>query len=117
MSPTLQFPALALAALLALAGCGEAPPEVRPAAALPRPVLTINIKTGRILIPQLALTERGGIPGVFVLEGDTFARYRMVRVGKAYGGQVEILAGLTGTETLVLGELGDVRDGSLITKR
>lgn len=117
MLPTPLFPTVALAALLALAGCGEAPPEVQPPAALPRPVLTLNVETGRILIPQLALTERGGIAGVYVLEGDTLARFRMVRVGKAYGGQVEILAGLTGTETLVLGELGDVRDGSLITRR
>lgn len=117
MLPTPLFPAVTLAALLALAGCGEAPPEAQPPAALPRPMLTLNVKTGRILIPQLALTERGGIAGVYVLEGDTLARFRMVRVGKAYGGQVEILAGLTGTETLVLGELGDVRDGSLITRR
>lgn len=110
--------ALVLAALLALAGCGEAPPEAPPApTALPRPVLTLNITTGRILIPQLALTERGGIAGVLVLEGDTLARFRMVRAGKAYGGQIEILAGLTGTETLVLGALGDVRDGSVITRR
>lgn len=109
---------LALAALLTLAGCGDkAPPEAAPLAALPRPVLTLNAQSGRILIPQLALLERGGIPGVFVLEHDTLARFRMVRVGKAYGGQVEILAGLTGTETLVLGELRDVRDGSLISKR
>jgi multidrug efflux pump subunit AcrA (membrane-fusion protein) len=118
MSPTPLSPVLALAVLLTLAGCGEAPPEAQPApTALPRPVLTLNVKTGRILIPQLALIERGGITGVFVLEGDTLARFRMVRVGKAYGGQAEILAGLTGTETLVLGALGDVRDGSVITRR
>ena len=80
-------------------------------------MLKLDVKTGRILIPQLALVERGGIPAVFVLQDDALARFRMVRIGKAYGGQVEILAGLTGTETLVLGDLSGVRDGSLITKR
>jgi hypothetical protein len=118
MPHTPPLTALALAALLGLASCGDAPPpEAHPLTALPRPVLALDIQSGRILIPQLALTGRGGIPGVFVLEDDALARFRMVRVGKAYGGQVEILAGLTGTESLVLGELRDVRDGSLIAKR
>jgi hypothetical protein len=118
MPHTPPLTALALAALLALTGCTDpAPPEAQPLTALPRPVLKLDTQSGRILIPQLALLERGGIPGVFVLEDDAIARFRMVRVGKASAGQAEILAGLTGTETLVLGELRDVRDGSLITKR
>lgn len=117
MSPA-PLTALALAALLALAACAEPPPpEPPPLVAVSRPVLKLDIRTGRILVPQLALVERGGVPGVFVLEGETLARFRMVRVGKAGGGQVEILAGLTGNETLVLGELRDLRDGTLITRR
>jgi hypothetical protein len=118
MSHTPPFALLALTGLLVLTACGEPPaPEPQPLTALTRPLLMLDIRSGRVLIPQAALIERGGVPGVFVLEAQNVARFRMVRVGKAYGGQVEILSGLTGTETLILGELREVRDGSLIVKR
>lgn len=118
MSHTPPLFLLALTALLSLTACSEPPaPEPRPLTALTRPLLTLDVRAGRVLIPQGAVIERGGVPGVYVLEDQTLARFRMVRVGKAYGGQVEILSGLTGTETLILGELREVRDGSLVVKR
>jgi hypothetical protein len=43
------------------------------------------------------------------------ARFRMVRAGDARGAQLEILDGLHGDETLVLGDLSAVHDGSPIT--
>jgi hypothetical protein len=104
--------------MLTLAGCGQKPPEAPPS--LPRverPVLALNLKpeaTLRIKIPRAALVERGGIPGVFVLNETGEARFRLVRPGRASGTQVEILSGLHGNETLVLGELAAVHDGSPI---
>jgi len=65
-----------------------------------------------ILIPRAALAERGGIPGVFVLSETSEARFRMVKPGRGRDGEIEILSGLHGTETLVLGDLREVRDGS-----
>lgn len=64
-------------------------------------------------IPRTALTMRNGVPGVFVVENNE-ARFRMVRPGKTGATQVEILSGLFGNETLVLGELEAVHDGSPI---
>ena len=40
--------------------------ERPPSAALTRPLLTLDAKAGRVLVPQSALVERGGVPGVFV---------------------------------------------------
>ena len=57
---------------------------------------------------------RNGISGVFVLENNE-ARFRMVRLGKTGTGKVEILSGLFGNETLVVGGLEAVHDGSPIT--
>lgn len=106
-------------AILLLAGCNKKP-EVPPPS-LPhveRPVLTLNLKPGELLklsVPRQALVERGGIPGVFVLSEAGEARFRMVRAGKTSDTRVEILSGLAGNETLVLGDLAAVHDGSPIT--
>ncbi len=106
--------ALLLAGLFALTACGadRAPPAPPPRPALERPVLVLAI-AGPVRIPRAALIERAGVPGVFVLAGGE-ARFRMVRPGKARGAEIEILAGLHGNETLVLGDLTPVRDGSPI---
>jgi len=106
--------ALLTLAVLALAACGRKPePPPRPPQ-LERPVfvLTATAKTpSGVRVPRAAYVERAGVPGVFVLhEGQ--ARFRMVKAGRAQGADLEILSGLSGTETLVLGDLRTVRDGS-----
>jgi hypothetical protein len=111
--PIRAIPILAVAILLS-AGCNKKAAEPVPVAALERPVLALDAKAGRVLIPSSQLVERGGVPGVFVLTGENRARFRMVRTGKTVNDRVEILSGLSGSETLVAGDLRDVHDGSLI---
>lgn len=125
--------ALALAGVLALlAGCGSPPPATPP---LARPVLERPVgrvyrdAQERLYVPAEAVVQRGGIPGVFVLQppapfpppatgagGETLAhaRFRMIRPGRTVRERVEVLAGLAGDERLVLGSLRDVLDGSPI---
>ena len=110
--------AIAMLLGLALVGCDQKPPEVPPSLPrMERPVLALNLKPGatlRIKIPRAALVERGGIPGVFVLNEADEARFRLVRPGRTSGAQTEILSGLHGNETLVLGDLAAVHDGTPI---
>ncbi len=108
---------LITAAILALAACSEKTPTPAPQATLARPVLAVEAKAGRVLVPQAALVERGGVPGVFVLTDENQARFRMVRTGKQVNDRVEILGGLRGDETLVAGDLRAVFDGSPIQKK
>jgi multidrug efflux pump subunit AcrA (membrane-fusion protein) len=105
---------LAVVVFLLLAGCGRKAAAPAPDAALVRPVVTLRTDSARVRVPQAALIERGGITGVFVLAADGVARFRLVRTGKRSDGRVEVLSGLSGDETLVLGDLGNVRDGSPI---
>lgn len=112
--------AAALLLSLALGACAGKPST--PALVLPplvRPVVKLQpppSAAAEVLIPAGAFIVRGGLPGVFVLR-DGLARFRMVRVGKPRGDRLQVLSGLSGNETLVLGNLADVHDGSPITVR
>jgi len=106
-----------LAAMM-LPGCQDKPPVPPPSLpSLERPVLTLRLEPdalSTLTILRPALIERGGIPGVFVLENNQ-ARFRMVRPGKTIAARVEVLSGLHGDEILVLGDLAEVHDGSPIS--
>jgi len=64
-------------------------------------------------VPPSAIVRRGGLEGVFVLDGNR-ARFRWLRTGSNLGHSIEVVAGLT-TGERVLVEPGDaVRDGSVV---
>lgn len=122
-----------IALVAVLAGCSRGGPPPSPPAPLPtlkRPVVTLDQPTPwrpslqgarpggearNVRIPKDALTRLGGLPGVFVLDRDQDARFRLVKVGRIKRDHAEILSGLSGHETLVLGTLADVHDGSPIS--
>lgn len=87
-------------------------PEVeRPVVEL-APIKVQPVPAGSIVsIADAALLERAGVPGVFVLRNG-LARFQMVKPGRRGAGEVEILSGLSGGETLLIGELAVVKDGS-----
>jgi hypothetical protein len=90
--------------------------DANTAVALERKIVQLDAKTTNgvlISIPRTALIQRGGIPGVFVVENNE-ARFRMVRPGKTRAKQVEILSGLFGNEALLIDDLDAVHDGSPI---
>lgn len=49
---------------------------------------------GLLLVPRKAVVARGQLSGVYLLDEENRARFRLVRVGKDYGDRVEILSGL-----------------------
>ncbi len=71
-------------------------------------------KTSTLQIPRAALLNRAGIPGVFVVTGKNIAEYRMVRPGQSANGAVEILAGLTAGERIVVSNTEAVNNGDQI---
>lgn len=56
-------------------------------------------------VPAGALVTRGGLTGVFVVEGDV-ARLRWLRVGRTNGGTVEVLAGLASDDAVIVDPKG-----------
>ncbi|MHB8251104.1 MULTISPECIES: efflux RND transporter periplasmic adaptor subunit [Acidithiobacillus] len=65
-------------------------------------------------VPAVALLDRAGIPGVFVVDAQGVAHYRMVRPGPSTPEGVEILSGLSAGETVVVGNLAAVNNGDHI---
>lgn len=64
-----------------------------------------------VAIPSSALVDRLGVEGVFIADAHDNVRFVSVRSGKIFDGQVEIRAGLTGGEKLVLLPPQGLRDG------
>lgn len=69
-----------------------------------------------IRVPSPALLLRAGISGVFVVDAQGIAHYRMVRSGEAGGGEVEILAGLNPGDRVVVSGNADLDSGDRVNE-
>ncbi len=68
-----------------------------------------------IRVPATAVAERAGIIGVFVVDPEGFARYRMVRTGATEAGEVEIQSGLSAGETVVVSNVEQLENGDKVS--
>ncbi len=64
-----------------------------------------------IAIPAKAITQRGQLTGVFVIDDSGIARLRLIKTGKSYGDRVEILSGLNEGERIAIDGVAKVNDG------
>lgn len=67
------------------------------------------------VVPRQALVERGGLRGVFVVDGEGRAHFRWLRIGREWPDRVEVTAGLQVGERLVAATEPTLRDGDQIT--
>lgn len=66
------------------------------------------------VVPRRALTERGGLTGVFVVDGEGLARFRWLRTGREWPDRVEVSAGLTADERFVAAVEPALREGDRV---
>jgi RND family efflux transporter MFP subunit len=71
-------------------------------------------KRSVLVVPVEAVMDRAGITGVFVVDAQGSAQYRMVRLGKPEGGLVEVLSGLNPGERVVIGNAKAVNNGDKV---
>ena len=67
-----------------------------------------------ISVPKSAILQRAGITGVFVVDAQGIARYRMVRTGSEQNDMVGIEAGLNPGERIVVGNAGELDSGDQV---
>ncbi len=67
-----------------------------------------------LAVPASALLDRAGITGVFVVDAQGTAQYRMVKTGRKENGLVEILTGLNPGERVVTGNAQALNNGDRV---
>ncbi len=72
-------------------------------------------KRSVLAVPEAAVQDRAGIVGVFMVDAQSIAQYRMVRLGKKEGGLVEVLSGLNPGDKVVIGNAQAVNNGDRIS--
>ena len=66
----------------------------------------------KILIPRNAIVRVGQLQGVYVVDGENVAHFRLIKTGRYTDGQVEILSGLEPGERIVSVLPPDIVDGA-----
>lgn len=77
-----------------------------------------GFKTGTrnaISVPPAAVAQRDGISSIFVIDGEGFARMRLVTLGDPAGDRIEVLSGLDDGERIVPRITNEIHDGVRIT--
>jgi RND family efflux transporter MFP subunit len=67
-----------------------------------------------LLVPGAALVERGQLTAIYVVDGQSVARLRLVTAGPRRGDRVEILSGLSPGERIVTQGTERVVDGTRV---
>jgi RND family efflux transporter MFP subunit len=67
-----------------------------------------------VLIPAAALATRTGAPRVAVLDGQKRVQYRTVQLGRDFGAEIAVIAGLTAGETIVVHPGDDLPAGTVV---
>ncbi len=68
-------------------------------------------RTPQLRVPAAAVVERAGMRGVFVVDADGLAHFRLVRLGAADGALVDVQSGLRPGDTVVTSHLDAVGNG------
>ncbi len=67
-----------------------------------------------MIVPQSAVSIRGQLTGVYVVDGEGIAHLRLIKSGKTYGDGVEVLSGLNEGEQIITSGTERISDGDRV---
>jgi len=76
-----------------------------------RGVISLGSTVNGMLVARQAINVRGALTSVWVVDKDSIARMRLVKVGKVVGNRVEILSGLSDGERVVVSGSEKINEG------
>lgn len=77
------------------------------------PVATKNA----IVVPKNAIIQKGALTGVYTVDKENIISYRLVKTGKTYGENVEILSGLTDGDKIITDGTEKAIDGGKVNDK
>ncbi|OPX92810.1 MAG: Multidrug resistance protein MdtE precursor [Syntrophorhabdus sp. PtaB.Bin006] len=79
-------------------------------------VLIPEGKREALLVPKVAIAEKGQLSGVYVVDDKGVIAYHLIRAGKSYGDRIEILSGLRAGDTVIVGGTDKAVDGGIVRR-
>jgi hypothetical protein len=67
--------------------------------------------TGMILVPDTAVIAHGQLSGVYVVDSGHIAHFRLIRPGRSFGSQLEVLSGLKDGDRYIINPGLNIVDG------
>jgi RND family efflux transporter MFP subunit len=71
-------------------------------------------KTEMVLVPKEVLVTKGQLYGIYTVSESSTALLRWLRLGRAYGNQVEVLSGLSANESYIISADGKLFNGAKV---
>jgi multidrug efflux system membrane fusion protein len=65
-------------------------------------------------VPQRAIMQRGQLVSVFVVDSSSILQLRLIKTGKPYGDQIEIISGINNGDRIVVEGLERVKEGDRV---
>ena len=79
-----------------------------------RGAITLETTVKGIVVPRKAIIDRGALTSVWVVDKESVAHMRLVKIGKVFGDKVEILSGLTDGERVIGSGAEKVSEGTRV---
>ena len=70
-----------------------------------------------ILVPERAVVEKGQLVGVYTVDDKEIVNYRLIRVGRSYNGDMEVLSGLEIGDRVITDGVEKAIDGGVISNK
>lgn len=71
-------------------------------------------EAGMLMLPNSAIVNQGQLTGVYIVDDDQIAHFRLIRTGKHYGDAVEILSGIFEKDRYIIAPPPNLNDGDKI---